>query len=140
MDNVNNQNQDILNIMLIEDDFDHAELTKRIISNLGKTVKLIHVKSGEKALDYLLHKCNANKVNEIDLIILDLRLPGIDGIDILKRIKETKEIKGIPVMVLSTSGFNHDKNLAKKHKANYYLVKPLDQKEFIKTLKELKLF
>ncbi len=138
MNSVNNQ--DLLNIMLIEDDFDHAELTKRIINNLEKTVKLIHVKSGEKALDFLLHKCNTKRASEIDLIILDLRLPGLDGIDILKKIKESKDIKGIPVVVLSTSGFNHDKNLAKKHKADHYLVKPLDQKELIKTLIDLKLY
>jgi two-component system, response regulator len=139
MDNVKDFIPNIFQIMLIEDDFDHAELTKRILNSLQQKVNLIHVKSGEKALDYLIHKCKSTKKPQIDLILLDLRLPGIDGIDILKRLKQNVETKDISVAVLSTSGFNHDRNLAKKNKADYYLVKPLDKSELIKILDERKL-
>jgi two-component system, response regulator len=138
MDNAKDNTPTTIQIMLIEDDFDHAELTKRILNSLQQKVNLIHIKNGEKALDYLKSKCKSAKKPQIDLILLDLRLPGIDGIDILRSLKQNKKTKNITVAILSTSGFNHDRNLAKKHKADFYLVKPLNQNELIKILDDQK--
>lgn len=130
-------NQKEISILLIEDDFDHAELTKRILSTLNKNIKLIHVKSGEKALDYLVVKCSSQNNIQPDLVLLDIRLPGLDGIEILKRIKATPKVCEVPVVILSTSGFNPDRELSKKYKADYYLVKPLEISVFSNILKEL---
>lgn len=132
-------NSDNLTILLIEDDFDHAELAKRTIKKYNKNIKIIHVKSGEKAIDYLDKKCKKDSVKIPNLIFLDLRLPGIDGIDILRLIKNSPELKDAPIVILSTSGYKHDRELAERYKANIYLVKPLEYDDFVDVLTRLKL-
>lgn len=132
---MNNSGTKRLQLLLIEDDFDHAELTKRIIYSVSQDVKVIHVKNGEKALGYLLN-CTYSREKTPDLIILDLRLPGVDGIEVLKEIKSWPEYKKIPVVILSTSGFNHDREMARKYKTDKYIVKPLTPESFNSLLKE----
>ena len=135
---MNNSKTKKIQLLLIEDDFDHAELTKRIIHSVNQDIQIFHVKNGEKALGYLLN-CTYSKEKFPDIIILDLRLPGVDGIEVLKEIKSWPEHVSIPVVILSTSGFNHDIELAAKYKTNKYIVKPLTPESFSSLLKEFKL-
>lgn len=125
-----------LNILMIEDDIDHAELTKRILNNKVGNINYIHYKNGEEALNYL-YNIIENKENLPDIVLLDLRLPGIDGIDVLKQIRKTPSISDIAIVILSTSGFDHDKTMAEKYNANHYLLKPINYRDFITTLKRL---
>ncbi len=122
--------ENTINILLIEDDHDHAELAKRALQNLDNKINITHLKNGERAIEYLQLNSNKAPNNLPDLILLDLRLPGIDGKDILIKIKKQKNLKAIPVIILTTSGFSHDKEIALLNGADSYIVKPLNINNF----------
>jgi CheY-like chemotaxis protein len=95
---------------------------------------------GEQALDYLFQKgafADAAKSPRPNLILLDLRLPRVDGLDVLKTIKETPALKRIPVVVLTSSDAETDIAKSYDYHANSYVVKPLDFKTFTKLMKDL---
>ena len=127
-------------IMLIEDNIDHAELVIRTLQEhrIANTVR--HLLDGQSALNYLFRRgefSDPESSPRPHLILLDLRLPGTDGIDILKTIKEDADLKTIPVVVLTTSEAEKDVARAYYHRANSYLVKPVGLEEFKKLMDEL---
>lgn len=121
-------------ILLVEDNDDHAELVLRTFEKLGRQVRLEHLTDGAQALDYL----SANQRPEV--ILLDLRLPKVDGLEVLRQIKESAEWKRIPVVILTTSAAEIDVARAYEHHANAYLVKPIEFGEFTDLLRDLGLF
>lgn len=129
-----------LNILLVEDNLDHAELVKRSFEDHRVANTIYHVDDGEKAISFLLNngdyesKEDAPKPN---LILLDLRLPKIDGLEVLQEIKEHEKLRAIPVVVLTTSKAEKDVAMAYKYHANSYLVKPLDFNSFTQMMDEL---
>ncbi|MDX9925118.1 MAG: response regulator [Ignavibacteriaceae bacterium] len=118
-------------ILLVEDNEDHAELVKRGLEKNKIANKLIHVNDGEKAIDYLLSNPAPH------LVLLDLRLPKIDGIAVLKKIKTMPELKKIPVVVLTSSESPKDIESSYSNYVNSYLVKPIDFSKFHKLLDDL---
>lgn len=128
---------DRYNILLVEDNFDHAELIKRSFDEQNFHNKIFHVGDGEQALNYLKR---AGIFSDPDIspkphiIILDLRIPKIEGIELLKIIKNENSLKKIPVIILTSSNSKKDKAQAYDNYANSYLVKPLDYNEFIKMI------
>ena len=128
------------NILLIEDEPAHAELTKRAIRKAGNANRIDVVSNGEEALDYLFnHKNFADKKKYPvpGLILLDIKLPGIDGIEVLKAIKEDPDLKRIPVIMLTTSEREDDIARSYEHYANSYLTKPVGFKEFEEKIMQL---
>ncbi len=122
-----------LSILLVEDEKAHVELTKRAIRRAGNANRIIVTGDGEEALDYLYNRGKfADKLKNptVGLILLDIKLPGIDGIDVLKQIKEDPKLKKIPVIMLTTSGREEDIDNSYKHYANSYLTKPVGFREF----------
>src|ERR1043166_6139257 len=120
-------------VMLIEDNIDHAELVVRTLEEhrIANTVR--HFLDGQSALDYLFRRGEFGEPAETPrphVILLDLRLPRIDGIDVLKAIKESPELKSIPVVVLTTSEAEKDVAKAYYNHANSYLVKPVGFQDF----------
>lgn len=120
-------------VMLIEDNADHAELIIRTLEEHRITNKVRHFLDGQSALDYLFQRgefsdpaANARP----HVILLDLRLPRVDGIDILKAIKTDESLKCIPVVILTTSEAEKDVTKAYHNHANSYLVKPVGFEEF----------
>jgi CheY-like chemotaxis protein len=129
---------EILTILLVEDNEDHAEMVKRSFEENAVANKLIHLKDGKEAVEYLFENEDMkNKENFPNLILLDLRLPKVDGLEVLKRIKTDQHLKNIPVVVLTSSQAEKDLITAYTNYANSYLVKPLDFNKFTKMMKDL---
>ena len=127
-------------VMLVEDNVDHAELVIRTLEEHRVANKVRHFLDGQSALDYLFHRGEfANEPETIypHVILLDLRLPRVDGIDVLKAIKEDENLKTIPVVVLTTSEAEKDVARAYYNHANSYLVKPVGFDEFKKLMDDL---
>lgn len=113
-------------ILLVEDDATHAMLIMRTFERLDLPVDLDWVKDGEEALNYL-HKHKDERDHRVpNLIILDLRLPKLDGHEVLREIRQSEELSAIPVVILSTSKVDEDILKAYTNRANGYLVKPVD--------------
>ena len=112
-------------VLHVEDDLDHADLVDRCLSRHRPTSRILRVADGEAALDYLARSGDGVAARP-RLILLDLRLPKIDGIDFLRTVKAKPELAAIPVVVLTTSSSKSDVERAYQHHANSYLVKPDD--------------
>ena len=120
-------------VMLIEDNPDHAELVIRTLEEHKIANRVRHFLDGQSALDYLFHRgeySDPASSPRPHVILLDLRLPRVDGIDVLKAIKEDDRLKSIPVVVLTTSEAEKDVAKAYYNHANSYLVKPVGFDEF----------
>ena len=121
------------NILLVEDEEAHAELTKRAIRKAGNANRIDIVSNGEQALDYLYNRepyADKDKYPVPGLILLDIKLSGIDGIEVLKTVKEDPDLKQIPVIMLTTSEREEDVVRSYEHYANSYLTKPVGFKAF----------
>ena len=129
-----------ITVLLIEDEPAHAEIVRRNFETIGIENTLKHVSDGEAALDYL-YRNNAfsdpASSPRPGLILLDLRLPKVDGLQVLKTIKTDPGLNNIPVVVLSTSASETDIAMAYNNNANSYLVKPVDFTKFSELLETL---
>ena len=127
-------------LLLVEDNPAHAELVIRSFENQRVANRIYHVQDGEEALDYLFRRGNyqePEKSPRPNVILLDLRLPKIDGLEVLREIKNTEDLKRIPVVILTTSQAEIDASRAYDYHANSYLVKPLDFELFTRLMEEL---
>ena len=127
-------------VLLVEDNEDHAELLKRTLQEAAGLIRIVHARDGEAALDYLgLSNPSAGEEgNEIPgLVLLDLRLPRIDGLDVLRRIKDTRRLRPVPVVVLTTSSAPTDIARAYHLHANSYLAKPVSFDHFSRLMHTL---
>ncbi len=129
-----------LEILLVEDNEDHAELIGRSFEKHQVLNKLKLVRDGAEALDYLFRR---NRYSDPatsprpHIILLDLRLPKVDGLEVLSQIKESEMLNRIPIVVLTSSKANGDINKAYAHHVNSYLVKPVDFNKFTELMKDL---
>ena len=127
-------------VMLVEDNVDHAELVIRTLEEHRIANRVKHFLDGQSALDYLFHRGEYSDLANNPrphVILLDLRLPRVDGIDVLIAVKESDELKAIPVVVLTTSEAENDVARAYYNHANSYLVKPVGFEEFKKMMDDL---
>lgn len=127
-------------ILLVEDNPAHAELVMRSFENHRVANTIIHLSDGEAALDYLFRRgeyADKSASPRPQVILLDLRLPRIDGLDVLKEVKSSDELRSIPVVILTTSEAERDAARAYEQHANSFVVKPLDFKQFTNLMKEL---
>ena len=130
-------------ILLVEDNPTDAELAIRALKKSGLANKLEWVKDGAEALDFIFatgsysgrHITNGPKV-----ILLDLRLPKVDGMEVLRRVKGDERTRTIPVVVLTSS--KEDRDVAESYQlgVNSYISKPVEFDEFAKTVSELGLY
>ncbi len=130
-------------ILLVEDEEAHAMLTMRALEET-KIMNEIHwVADGEEAMNYLFRRgryADREKSPRPDLVLLDLRLPKLDGHGVLKEIKQSEDLKHIPVVVLTTSETESDMLKAYDNYVGGYLVKPLDFGAFSKMIQEFGLY
>lgn len=127
-------------ILLVEDNPDHTELISRSFQGHPVANKIYHVDDGEAAMDYLRRRgefADLKKSPRPDVILLDLRLPKMDGLEVLNEIKSDKELRRTPVVVLSTSNAEKDVVKAYDYHASSYLVKPVDFYKFDQLMNDL---
>lgn len=131
---------DALLVMLIEDNDDHAELIQRTLAQHSVANRVIHVSDGEAALDYLFRRgpwADPSHSPRPSVVLLDLRLPRVDGLEVLKSIKQSADLRRIPVVVLTTSETERDVTRAYDHHANSYLVKPIGFEAFASLMNDV---
>ena len=129
-----------LHILLVEDNEAHAELVIRAMRDSQVANTIHHVADGEQALDYLFKRgAYADPIRNPrpNLILLDLRLPRVDGLEVLRTIKTTPALLRIPVVVLTSSDAESDIARSYDYHANSYVVKPLDFRTFTQLMKDL---
>lgn len=129
-----------LNLLLVEDNEDHAEIVRRNFGSHQVANDLHCVTDGETALDYLFRRkeySDPQKSPRPDVILLDLRLPKLDGLDVLKEIKNNSELHRIPVVVLTSSDEERDIATAYDCHANSYVVKPLGFSKFTELMRDM---
>ena len=126
-----------INILLVEDDLAHAEIVRRNLKDFRVANRIIHVEDGQAALDYLFRRgayTDPESCPRPHLILLDLRLPKVDGLEVLRAIKDDADINSIPSVVLTTSSAESDMVKAYDNGAGSYLVKPVDFEKFTKLM------
>ena len=125
-------------ILLVEDDPAHAEIVLRNFKDFNLANRIVHVEDGQAALDYLYRKgefSDPQKYPRPHIVLLDLRLPKVDGLEVLKQIKSDQDLHSIPVVILTTSEAETDRVKAYDCHANSYLVKPVDFTRFVELMK-----
>lgn len=133
-------NTEQVDILLVEDNVDEAELTIRALKKNSVANSLMHLKSGEEALDFIFCQgvFKTRNIKDIPkLILLDLKMPRVDGIEILRRIKWDERTKVIPTVILTSS--KEEKDIIQSYQlgANSYLVKPVDFDGFVDAISNL---
>ena len=122
-----------LTILFIEDDPAHAEITMRNFKKNRISNRVIHLWDGQEALDYLFRKgkyIDPETSPLPHLILMDLRLPKVDGLEVLEKIRSSDNLKCIPTVILTTSEAEIDITRAYDYNVNSYLVKPMDFEKF----------
>lgn len=136
-------NSNEIEILLVEDSEYDAEMTIRSLKKVNLANKLVHVKDGEEALEFLFATGKfADRVitNKPKLILLDIKMPKVDGIEVLRRIKSNDATKSIPVVIMTSS--KEEQDIIKSYSlfANSYVVKPVDFEGFARAVSELGLY
>ena len=135
-----NTTESTVSILLVEDNPDHAELVMRSFENHEIPNTIYQAHNGEEALDYLFHRgqyTDTQTAPRPNVVLLDLRLPRINGLEVLKEIKQDEDLRNIPVVILTTSEAEQDIAQAYKYHANSYLVKPVNFDKFSSLMDEL---
>ena len=139
---MNNEMREV-EILLVEDNPTDAELAIRALKKNNLANNLVWVKDGAEALDFIFATgaySQRSVVNGPKVIMLDLRLPKVDGMEVLRRVKDDERTRAIPVVVLTSS--KEDRDVAESYKlgVNSYISKPVEFDEFAKTVAELGLY
>ncbi len=129
-------------ILMVEDDPKDVELTLTALEDYHLANEVIVTRDGEEALDYLFCRGKyAARPSELPAVmLLDLKLPKVDGLEVLRQVKSDDRLKLLPVVVLTSS--REEKDLVSSYRlgVNAYVVKPVDFHEFVNAIKELGVF
>jgi len=129
-------------ILLVEDDPNDVELTLTALDEYNLANEVVVARDGEEALDYLYCRGSFMSRSEENpaVLLLDLKLPKVDGLEVLQQVKSDEKLKMIPVVVLTSSGEEKDMIASYRMGVNAYVVKPVNFHEFVNAIKELGVF
>jgi len=136
-------NNNEVEILLVEDNTHDAEMTIRSLKKVNLANKLVHVQDGEEALDFIFAKgkfSGHGPGNTPKIILLDIKMPKVDGIEVLRQIKANEKTKMIPVVIMTSSSEEQDIIASYRLGVNSYVVKPVDFEGFAKAVSELGLY
>ena len=130
-------------ILLVEDNEDDEALTLRALARNNVGNEVIVARDGEEALDWLFctgkHE-NRDPRDQPALVLLDLKLPKVDGLEVLRRIRDHAETRLVPVVILTTSREEHDRLQGYLNGANSYIRKPIDFAHFVEAVRQVGLY
>ena len=130
-------------ILLVEDNPSDIELTKRALANANIANKVVVAEDGQEALDYLFgtgHYAGRDAAPLLAVVLLDLKLPKVDGLDVLRRIRADERTKRLPVVILTSSQEEQDIAAGYDLGANSYIRKPVDFSQFAEAIKSMGLY
>ncbi len=129
-------------ILLAEDDEGHSTLIKRNLNRAGISNPILSFKDGQEVLDFLLREGSGShrEAGKPYLLILDIRMPKIDGVQVLERVKRDTELKKIPVIMLTTTDDPREVDRCHRLGCSSYLTKPVDYDKFVLSIRQLGLF
>lgn len=130
-------------ILLVEDDPCDAELTLRALKKHNLANKVVHVMDGEQALDFVFCRgefSHRSVENSPRVVVLDLKLPKVDGLEVLRAMKADDRARLIPVVVLTSSREERDLIESYRLGVNSYIVKPVDFDKFVEAVKEMGMY
>jgi len=133
-------NDSKVEILLVEDNPHDAEMTIRALKRVNLANKLIHVKDGAEALDFIFSRgpfAGRDTSDKPKVILLDIKMPKVDGIEVLRQIKSDPHTKMIPVVIMTSSKEEQDVFTSYDLGVNSYVVKPVDFEGFAKAVSEL---
>ncbi|HUC88599.1 MAG TPA: response regulator [Candidatus Paceibacterota bacterium] len=142
MENQTNINE--VDVLMVEDSPNDAELISRALSKINIANKIYWVKDGEEALEFIFctgrYSIRNAAINPLKVILLDLKLPKVNGLEVAAKIKANEHTKTIPVVIVTSSQEDRDLKEAYKLGVNSYIVKPIDAANFVKALSEAGLY
>ena len=131
-----------MNILIAEDDMGHAALISKNLKRSGISNSILHFKDGQEVLDFLF--CTGlpphRKSGESYLLLLDIRMPKVDGVEVLRRIKEDHELRKMPVIMITTTDDPREVEKCHIYGCSNYITKPIDYDKFVESIKKLGYF
>lgn len=135
-----------LTILIAEDDDGHAELITENLRDAGINNQIMRFRNGQEVLDFFFNETQVNDPTtarthgQAYMLMLDIRMPKVDGVEVLRQIKADPELKKMPVLMLTTTDDPREIEKCYSLGCSYYITKPLDYKQFSDTLTRLGLF
>ncbi len=132
-----------VNVLLVEDNPDHAELSMKALKDGNLLNQIYWVKDGEEALDFVYRRglyAEPAKSPRPELILLDIRLPKVDGHEVLRQIKTDESLRSIPVVMMTTSEREDEIRQSYQAGANSFVSKPIRFADFVERVKTVKLY
>lgn len=130
-------------ILLVEDNPNDVRLTQRAFQKANIRNPLVVARDGEEALDYLFYRgshADRDPAGDPAVVLLDLKLPKVDGIDVLNRIRADERTRRLPVVILTSSSEDKDRLQSYDSGANSYVRKPVDFEQFADAVRQLGLY
>ena len=129
-------------ILIVEDDEGHAILVRDVLETAGLSNKIRHFRDGQAVLDFLFGdgSTSVSHTGRTYVVLLDIRLPKVDGIEVLRRIKSDSELRKLPVIMLTTTDDAREVDRCHQLGCSVYIQKPVDYEKFTEAVRRLGLF
>ncbi len=129
-------------ILIVDDDEGHAILVRQNLEAAGLNNQIEHFRDGQAVLDFFFHPNGPSRrqSGDVYLVLLDIRMPKVDGIEVLRRIKADPELRKIPVIMLTTTDDQREVERCHRLGCSVYIQKPVDYDKFAEAIRRLGLF
>jgi len=129
-------------LVIVEDDEGHAILIRKNLKRAGIANKILHFKDGQETLDFFFRRGQGphRETGVSYLVLLDIRMPGVDGVEVLRQLKQDSELRKIPVIMITTT--DDPREVANCHSlgCSNYITKPVEYEKFVEAIRRLGLF
>lgn len=129
-------------LLIAEDDEGHASLIRKNLKRAGVSNEIYHFKDGQETLDFLMgtNSGEHRKSGTAYLLLLDIRMPKVDGVEVLRQIKDDEELRKMPVIMITTTDDPREVENCHRLGCSNYITKPIDYEKFVESIKQLGLF